>query len=80
MTLVNMHEAKTQLSRLVDRAAAGEDIVIGRAGKPVARVVPYDEAKPKRVPGFWKGRVRIGDDFDDPLPPDIQDAFEGLRP
>lgn len=80
MTLINMHEAKTHLSRLVDRAAAGEDIVIGRAGKPVARVVPYEEPKPKRVLGLAAGRIWIGDDFDDPLPPEIQEAFDGLRP
>lgn len=77
MTVVNMHEAKTHLSRLVDRAASGEDIVIGRAGKPVARLVPYDEPaepKPRRVPGMWKGRGWVADDFDD-TPEEIIDLF-----
>jgi prevent-host-death family protein len=62
--VVNIHEAKTHLSRLVDRAAAGEEIVIGRAGKPVARLVAYrPEVKPRRL-GVWKGKVSIARDFD----------------
>ncbi len=74
--LVNMHEAKTHLSRLVDRAARGEEIVIGRAGKPVARLVAYEEQRGPRTPGSWAGRVRIAPDFDE-LPPDIAEAFRG---
>ena len=75
-TIVNMHEAKTHLSRLVERVEGGEEIVIGRAGKPVAKLVPYTAERPKRTGyGAWKGRVRIADDFDDPLPPEILDAF-----
>ena len=62
---VNIHEAKTHLSRLLERAAAGEEIIIGKAGKPIARLVPYNPPKlPKRKPGSWKGKVWISPDFD----------------
>jgi prevent-host-death family protein len=74
--IVNIHEAKTHLSRLVDRAAAGEEIVIGRAGRPIARLVPYRPSPGPRRPGLWKGQVRIAKDFDS-LPPDLAAAFEG---
>lgn len=63
--VVNMHEAKTHLSRLVDRARAGEEIVIGRAGRPVARLVPYAERGPVRAPGALAGQLWVADDFDD---------------
>ncbi|MDY7103729.1 MAG: type II toxin-antitoxin system prevent-host-death family antitoxin [Actinomycetota bacterium] len=76
--IVNMHEAKTQLSRLVEKAAAGEDIIIGRSGRPVARLVPYVEAPKARVPGRLRGRIQIADDFDDP-DEEIADLFEGER-
>ena len=76
MTIVNMHEAKTHLSRLVERVAQGEDVVIAKAGRPVARLVPYDEVGEPRQPGGWEGRVWIADDFDE-LPPEILAAFEG---
>jgi len=72
---VNIHEAKTQLSKLVREAAAGEEIVIARAGTPMARLVPYKHGG-KRVPGAWKGKVWIAPDFDE-LPPDLLAAFEG---
>jgi prevent-host-death family protein len=62
---VNIHEAKTHLSRLVDRAAAGEEIVIARAGKPVARLVAYVPRSPDRELGAWRGKVWIAPDFDD---------------
>lgn len=74
---VNIHEAKTHLSRLVDRAANGEEIVIARAGRPVARLGPLAERREPRRPGLWKGKVVIHDDFDDPLPEDIAAAFRG---
>jgi prevent-host-death family protein len=62
---VNIHEAKNHFSRLVERAAAGEEIIIGKAGKPVARLVPYTAPKPpKRKPGSWKGKVWMSPDFD----------------
>ncbi len=72
--LVNIHEAKTHLSRLIDRVAGGEEIVIGRAGKPVARLVPFGGSAVRR-PGAWKGKVEIADDFD-VTPDEIVDAFE----
>ena len=75
--IYNLYEAKTALSKLVDRAAEGEEIIIAKAGKPLARLVPFGDVRERRRPGFWKGRVRIGDDFDAPLPPEIRDAFEG---
>ena len=77
MTQINMHEAKSQLSRLVERAAGGEEIVIARAGRPVARLVAYRESGGKRLPGRWKGRIVIHDDFDDPLPEDLAGPFRG---
>ncbi|MBA2446314.1 MAG: type II toxin-antitoxin system Phd/YefM family antitoxin [Nocardioidaceae bacterium] len=74
--VVNVHEAKTHFSRLLERVSKGEEIVIGKAGKPVARLVPYTEASGPRSPGAWKGRVKIAPDFDD-LPPDLAAAFSG---
>jgi len=68
MASVNIHAAKTHLSRLVERVEAGEEIVIARAGRPVARLVPYRAARESRVPGLWKGRVRLRSDFDAPDP------------
>ncbi|MDL2335666.1 MAG: type II toxin-antitoxin system prevent-host-death family antitoxin [Chloroflexota bacterium] len=61
---VNIHEAKTQLSRLVDRAAAGEEITIARAGKPVAKLVRYQSPVERRTPGAWRGQVWLAPDFD----------------
>ncbi len=72
--LVNIHEAKAQFSRLVERVARGEEIVIGKAGKPVAKLVPFSRALSPRSPGAWKGRVRIAEDFDD-LPAELAAAF-----
>ena len=77
--MTNIHEAKTHFSKLVERAAAGEEIVIGKAGKPVARLVPYKEASPRRKPGSMKGKIRIARDFDD-LPADVLAAFKGELP
>lgn len=77
MEVVNVYEAKTHLSRLLDRVLAGEEIVIGRAGKPVARLVPLPKAEPsRRSLGAWRGRVRIADDFDE-LPEGVAAAFRG---
>jgi prevent-host-death family protein len=77
MRIVNIDVAKTQLSRLVEDAAKGEEILIAKAGKPFARLVPLVEARPKRRLGGLAGKVRISEDFDAPLPDDILDAFEG---
>lgn len=74
--IVNIHEAKTHLSRLIDRAATGEDIVIARAGRPVVRMVPYIERTQRRAPGSMAGRISISPDFDD-TPSWLLDAFEG---
>jgi prevent-host-death family protein len=79
METVNIHQAKTQLSKLVERAAAGEEIVIAKAGKPVARIVPLARAPSPRKPGLLKGKIRIGKNFDDPLPDYVLAAFEGRR-
>ena len=78
MAQFGMHEAKTKLSQLVERANAGEDIVIARNGKPVARVIPIVQANSRAaVYGLWRGRVHMADDFDE-LPDDIAEAF-GVR-
>ena len=71
---VGVHEAKTHLSRLLEDVAAGEEVTITRRGEPVARLVA-PETKPKRVFGAHRGMIVIGDDFDDPLPPDIAEAL-----
>ncbi len=77
--LVNIHEAKTNFSKLVERAEHGEEILIGRAGKPVARIVPYHESQAPRTPGGWEGRVNVAPDFDE-LPPELATAFRGELP
>jgi prevent-host-death family protein len=75
MAQVGMHEAKTKLSQLVERAKAGEDIVIARNGKPVVRLVPVTaENTMASIYGIWRGRVQMADDFDE-LPDDIAEAF-----
>ena len=75
-TTVNVHEAKTQLSRLLLRVGLGEEVIIARAGKPVARLVAITEMPLRRTPGSAQGQVWIAPDFNAPLPPDILDAFE----
>jgi len=65
--IVNMHQAKTSLSRLVARALDGEEIVIARGRKPVVKLVPIEAPKPKRVPGRWKGKISIGPEFYEPM-------------
>jgi prevent-host-death family protein len=73
---VNIYEAKTHLSELVERAEGGEEIIIARSGRPVARLVPL-RADHERKPGSWRGKVWIAPDFDAPLPDELQRAFEG---
>jgi prevent-host-death family protein len=73
---VTLYQAKTHLSRLVDRAAAGEEIVIAKSGRPRARLVPLEDSRPLRVPGKGKGRWRLRKDFDAPLPPEVLKDFE----
>ena len=77
---VNIHEAKTHLSRLVERAAEGEEIVIAKAGKPMAKLVPMPRASERRVPGLSRGLIVIHEDFDDPLPEDVAAIFRGEGP
>ena len=74
---VNIYEAKTHLSKLIDRAAAGHDVIIGRAGRPVARLTRLEEPKRPLRYGILKGKVRIAADFDAPLPDETLAAFEG---
>lgn len=75
--IANLYEAKTNLSQLVDRAAAGEEIIIAKNGIPQARLVPLAAHATPRRPGGWEGRVVIADDFDAPLPPGLVEAFAG---
>ena len=77
MTMVNIHQAKTQFSRLVDLAAGGEEVIIAKSGKPVARLVSYTAKGTVRRPGSMRGKIRIKKNFDAPLPKEILDAFEG---
>jgi prevent-host-death family protein len=73
---VSLYQAKTQLSRLVERAAAGEEIVIAKSGRPRARLVPLEDTRALRVPGKGKGRWRLRKDFDAPLPAAVIREFE----
>jgi prevent-host-death family protein len=75
--IINLYEAKTSLSQLVERAAAGEEIIIAKAGKPKARLVPLTTPVEPRRPGGWEGKVWVADDFDEPLPAEILAGFEG---
>ena len=68
MSTVNVHAAKTQFSQLLERVAQGEEVVIARAGKPVARLVPFEPAAGPRRPGTARGLGRVADDFDAPMP------------
>ena len=77
MDQVNIHQAKTQLSRLLERVAAGEEIVIAKSGKPLAKLVPFREMV--RKPGRLKGKIKIGRDFDAPLPDSLIVAFQGEK-
>jgi len=72
---VNIHEAKTQLSRLLERVALGEEVVIAKAGTPVAKLVPIGTKQKKRIVGSAKGEFVVPDDFNDPLPKEIEDLF-----
>lgn len=76
MKVTNIHEAKTHLSRLVQRAADGEEVIIGKAGKPMVKLVPCQPSDEPRRPGQWRGQITMADDFDQ-LPPEIARAFRG---
>jgi len=77
MPTVDVHATRSQLSRLLDAAAAGEEVIIAKAGKPVARLVPFKEKKEPRKLGTLAGKLHVPDDFDDPLPDDVLADFEG---
>jgi len=72
---VNVHEAKTHLSKLLERVALGEEVVIAKAGKPVAKLVPLSAKPKRRILGSAKGEFVVPDDFNDPLPKEIEDLF-----
>jgi prevent-host-death family protein len=76
MPTVTIHQAKTNLSRLIERASAGEEIIIARGSKAVARLVPVGAVKGKRTPGSWKGKFEIGPEFFEPLPEDELSGWE----
>lgn len=73
---INVHEAKTHFSRLLNKVEMGEEITIAKAGRPVARLVPVSPDVSKRIPGTAKGEILIADNFDAPLPHDVLQAFE----
>ncbi|MEA2561717.1 MAG: hypothetical protein QOH06_3221 [Acidobacteriota bacterium] len=77
MEVFNVHEAKTNLSRLLERVAQGEEIIIAKSGRPVAKLVRL--AVEPRKPGRLKGRIHIGADFDEPLPDEVMAAFRGEK-
>ena len=77
MKPTNVHDAKTHFSRLIDRVQKGEEVVIARAGKPVARLVPYTAPNEPRKGGQWRGLVRMREDFEAPLPDELDRAFRG---
>ena len=74
--IVNIHEAKTNFSRLLARLNKGEEVIISKAGKPVARLVPFEEKLKRRVAGSGKGKVKVSDNFDAPFPESILSSFE----
>jgi prevent-host-death family protein len=73
---VNVHDAKTNLSKLLMKVKDGQEVIIAKSGKPVARLVPYAQQEIKRLPGTAKGLVSLADDFDAPLPEDVLESFE----
>jgi prevent-host-death family protein len=76
VSVITIHHAKTNLSRLIRKAAAGEEVIIARGDKPVARLVPLGEANGKRQPGSLKGKLRVGPEFFAPLPPEESAGWE----
>lgn len=78
MYTVNIYEAKTHFSKLLDKVAHGEEVVIGKAGKPIAKIIPFKKSTKARKPGFWKGKIVIHEDFDE-LPSGVLAAFKGER-
>ncbi|MDY6839493.1 MAG: type II toxin-antitoxin system prevent-host-death family antitoxin [Thermodesulfobacteriota bacterium] len=79
MMITNISKAKAQLSALIEKVLAGQEVVIGKAGKPVAKLVPYKRSQVPRRPGALRGKIKIGEGFDD-LPQDIAKAFGAVDP
>lgn len=77
MPTYNIHEAKSQLSKLIDAMQQGETVIIAKAGKPVAVLGPLRQVGPKRVRGVLKGQIKLGPEFDEALPADLLESFEG---
>ena len=76
METITIHKAKTQLSRLIEKACKGEEIVIARGKKPVVRLVAIEDKRGDRTPGAWKGKIKIGPAFFEPLPPEELEGWE----
>ena len=74
MLITNITEAKAQLSALIEKVMSGQDVIIGKVGKPVAKLVRYERSDTQRHPGALRGKIKISDDFDE-LPADIAEAF-----
>ena len=72
---VNIYEAKSKLSKLINQVIAGEEVIVAKSGKPVAKIVPFEKPTQNRKPGSAKGKLFISDDFDAPLPNDILEGF-----
>jgi len=79
-TTVNVYEAKTRLSALLNLVEAGEEVIIARNGRPIARLGPLTNKVPDRVPGAWRGRIHIADDFDDFTEQDEADCYGPIEP
>ncbi|ELR99566.1 type II toxin-antitoxin system Phd/YefM family antitoxin [Gloeocapsa sp. PCC 73106] len=77
MKITNIHQAKSTLSALIEAVIAGEEVIISKAGKPVAKLVPYNPDKVDRIPGMWRGKVQMSEDFDEALPPEMLKMFAG---
>lgn len=77
MQTINIHDAKTHFSKLIEAVTQGERVIIAKAGKPVVELVAIESAPPVRRPGSLKGKIKIADDFDAPLADEILNAFEG---
>jgi len=74
-SIYNIHEAKTHFSKLIEKARFGEEVIVAKAGKPVVKIVPVDAPKKQRRPGSALGMFTMGDDFGDPLPDEMLEAF-----
>ena len=75
-TIVNVHEAKTHFSKLLQRVRQGEEIIVAKAGKPIAKLLPIAQGAARRAPGSARGKLVVAPDFDAPLPDDLLDDFE----